>query len=274
MAEHMFSKIDPIRRDLDDSSVENLANILQNVGTDLISKQNLESGLNWLRRGHHLLSSKTGILSPKAKHLHLAICNEIMQAITKSNLKESIGEARSILDSVLSRIGDHPVLLHWQLVIFHVTDECGFSEEAHASIIQRMILSPGFSENTFHLALAHLVRLGDKCSPSELLDELLFRHALPGENAIWLGKVVFLRIWTTFNMIYSHEEYRKLGDVVEKVHQSIRRHLSWVEVEACQAVCCPGATLITSVNIFSLSGRVQNHFFQQGDMKRSSSGAI
>ncbi|KHN98328.1 Meiosis specific protein SPO22 [Metarhizium album ARSEF 1941] len=234
VAEHMFRKLDPIQPDLDDSAVESLADVLQKVGTGLLSENNLELGVTWLKRAHHLLSTQIGIFSPKTKRLYLAVCNDIIKLALQSNLHEDIAEVENMLDHASSRVGDHPVLLHWKLMVLDTTEGHDCPGEARADIMRRMISSPELSETTLHLAPAHLAKVRDECS-SELLDELLFRHALPSENAIMLGKVVYLRIWTALNISSSDDEHRKLGHIVENVYQSIQAPLSLAEVEACQA---------------------------------------
>ncbi|TWU74062.1 hypothetical protein ED733_003621 [Metarhizium rileyi] len=236
VAEHMFCKADPFRRGLDDIAVENLAYILHYVGLDLVSKRNLDSGMKWLNRGFRLLSAATCTFSPKAEHLYLAICNDLIEAMRRRNLLENAEEIQSMLNLALPKTGHHPVLLHCQLMVMDITEELDRSEKGRLNLVQRMVSSPELSESTLYLSFYHLLRLGDTCSPSDLLDELLFRHAVPTENVTLVGKVLFLRMWIELRMVYNHEGGRIIGDVVEKVYQSIRTQLSWAEAEACQAV--------------------------------------
>ncbi|OAA41311.1 Meiosis specific protein SPO22 [Metarhizium rileyi] len=235
VAEHMFCKADPFRRGLDDIAVENLAYILHYVGLDLVSKRNLDSGMKWLNRGFRLLSAATCTFSPKAEHLYLAICNDLIEAMRRRNLLENAEEIQSMLNLALPKTGHHPVLLHCQLMVMDITEELDRSEKGRLNLVQRMVSSPELSESTLYLSFYHLLRLGDTCSPSDLLDELLFRHAVPTENVTLVGKALFLRMWIELRMVYNHEGGLIIGDVVEKVYQSIRTQLSWAEAEACQA---------------------------------------
>lgn len=239
MAEYMFRKTDPFRHLLDTGSIESTADILQRVGADLSSKRSLESGLDWLRRGHLLLSPIELTLSSRGKSLYLSICNDIIQSTMQINLPRTIDQAREILDNAGSKLGDHPILLHWQLMLSTLSQTCDTTEEAHSSAIARMILSPELSEGTVTLIFSHLTKLMSKsCSRAcEFVDEILFRHALPFKNITLISKLVFMRIWMSLNVEGNDSQYPELCHVANMAHESMQSSLPRVGVAACHAVC-------------------------------------
>lgn len=233
----MFSKTDSFRRDLDVKSIENMADILQRVGADLVDKKEMELGLKWLRRAYDILDSYNSGLSEKARHLFVAVSNDIMSLIMQDTIHQNVEETRNILYHTEAKLGDDPILLHWQLKILDLASDNDSHNESYISILQRLVLLPKLSEGTFFLALSYIQKLGSKSSGlSEFVDGLLFRHAIPAKDMTWIGKMVFVRIWTTSGITDYGDECAQLWDVVGKVYTSAQATLWPGAVDACHAV--------------------------------------
>jgi hypothetical protein len=260
----MYTKTDPLRQELDDSAVSNMADAFQRIGTDLISKQNIKLGLLWLRRGCSLLGHENRNLTPKAKHLYLGICNDIMQVTLRSNPGENIKEARSILDSAESALGNHPILLHWRLWCLQTG---GSDAEAYAEAVNCMILSSELSESTLCLAMSHIVKLGadNSFSPSELLDDWLLQLAGSSKHITCISRIVFMRIWMVVNAEYHDIDCQKLYTIMEQIHQLIETPLPCAGVEACHAVGCSDIVPTGNAEVLSLFGGLSNHCSRKQD---------
>ena len=77
-AEHMFAKCRQQKAEIEASATESLADLLYEVGKDLLSKRNYELATRWLERAHDVLGeSDVDRLGPEAGELKLSIMQSI-----------------------------------------------------------------------------------------------------------------------------------------------------------------------------------------------------
>lgn len=77
-AEHMFSKSKQINWALTPSAAENLADLLYEMGKDLLEKRNYELAVRWLERAYDVIGEQElEMLSPEAGELRLSIMQGI-----------------------------------------------------------------------------------------------------------------------------------------------------------------------------------------------------
>lgn len=193
----MFSNTDSLRQSLDVSSAETMANTLRHIGADLLSTDQHILALKWLGRALHLLNAQSlEQLSMHGLELRLAICQGRVQSLLGIGSPEPLQEVNDLVAYVESKMGDKPVVLHWQLEILQKSPAEVFDAEACASILRHMIRAFDFSEGTFQFLLHSIKELRDKSSrlACGLLDELMKRHILQSGNAAWIGRAVVRRI--------------------------------------------------------------------------------
>ncbi|CAM1510467.1 Fc.00g008020.m01.CDS01 [Cosmosporella sp. VM-42] len=198
VAEHMYSKTDTLRNNLDASSAEHMADALQHIGSDLSSRGDFGMALKWLRRAYELINGQDlERLSAEGLELRLAICHDLVQAMLGVGSPECVQEANDLVAFVESEIGDKPVVLHWRLEILQKSPGEIFDTEAYASILRRMIRSIDFSDTLFSFLLHHIKELRERNSRLAigLLDELLLTRVLQSNNAEWVGKTLVRRVW-------------------------------------------------------------------------------
>jgi hypothetical protein len=77
-AEHMFAKCKQLTCALTPSTAESLADLLYEIGKDLLGKRNYELGIRWLERAHDMLGEQDlEVLSAEAGELRLSIMQSI-----------------------------------------------------------------------------------------------------------------------------------------------------------------------------------------------------
>jgi hypothetical protein len=79
-AEHMFSKIKQMHCTISPSTAENLADLMYEIGKDLLKKRNYELAVRWLERAHDMIGEQElEMLSPEAGELRLSVIQSISQ---------------------------------------------------------------------------------------------------------------------------------------------------------------------------------------------------
>ncbi|POR34574.1 Uncharacterized protein TPAR_05222 [Tolypocladium paradoxum] len=229
VAEHMFSKTDLLRQNLDVSAAENMADTLQHIGADLSSAGDHNMALKWFKRASDLVNSQNlEQLSMHGLELRLAICQGRVQSLLGIGSPECLQEANDLVAYVESEVGDKPFVLHWRLEIIQKSPEEVFDAEAYASILRRMIRCFDFSDGTFHFLLHHIKELRDKSSrlACGLLDELLKQHVLHSRNNAWINKAVVRRVWMATMNSESTESLTALHDLLDQVFDALSEPLS------------------------------------------------
>ncbi|KAK2596722.1 hypothetical protein QQS21_006177 [Conoideocrella luteorostrata] len=238
VAEHMFRKTDTFRNSLDIVSIENMTEILQRIGSELLSKNNLDLGLKWLRRAYDLINPEVERASMQGQHLYLAICNDIIASFPLEISSEIATTLEGITQSAESILSDQPVLCHSSLCPSDLANKGEFNEDAYTYILRRLISSLRICDSSFPLILSYTKKLNDK-NPSlalDLLDNLLLQHAVEGTEPPWVNKVLFLRIYLASNKTLNDEEFRHLFDVFDELYQRMSAPLTVIAAETCHAL--------------------------------------
>lgn len=77
-AEHMFAKSKQLSSGMDPSTAESLADLMYEIGRDLLGKRNYELAVRWLERAYDVLGEQDiEALGPEAGELRLGIMQTI-----------------------------------------------------------------------------------------------------------------------------------------------------------------------------------------------------
>ncbi|RFN41036.1 hypothetical protein FIE12Z_13002 [Fusarium flagelliforme] len=198
VAEHMYAKADDLLHLIDTSSAEQLADTFQHIGSELLSKEDHDMALKWLRRALDLVNSQ-GLerLSTEGLELRISIYHELIQTLLATGSQEHLEEADSLTSQVESEIGDKSIVLHWKLEIIHRYPGELFNSDACASIIRRMIRSFTLTDTGLGFLLHRIGELrtrGPRLAMG-LMEELITKKLLPHGNVDWIGKAVVRRVW-------------------------------------------------------------------------------
>lgn len=82
LAEHLFSQAELVDNRLGPSTAESLADLLYEIGKDLLHKKQLESAVRWLERSLDVIGEQDlEKLSPDAGELRLSIMHGLVRAL-------------------------------------------------------------------------------------------------------------------------------------------------------------------------------------------------
>lgn len=241
VAEHMFTKVETLKGELDAISAENMADTLRHIGADCSARGDCTMAVKWLKRGHEIINLQAlDRLSVEGLDTRLAICQNLVQSLLGLGSPEGITEANDLVSYVESEIGDKPIVLHWRLEILQSSPDEVFDAETYASILRRMVRVFDFTNQTFHFLLHHIKELRNKSSrlSCALLDELLMQRVLRSENRGWLNKIIVRRVWmsTTDSDLPGSDTITNLINTLETIRATISQPLSPDVAGAVQSV--------------------------------------
>ncbi|WAO83090.1 Hypothetical protein NCS54_00027000 [Fusarium falciforme] len=248
VAEHMYTKADDLLRYLDPFSAEQLADTLQDIGTNLSRKGDHEMALKWLRRAHALINGQElGRLSTEGLEIRMSIHHDLIQTLLATRSPERVQEADDLVSYVESEIGDKPVVLHWKLEILQRSPGEIFDVDACASILRRMVRSLDLSDVALGFLLHNIKELRDRGSRLAigLLNELLLTRLLPCGNMDWIGKTLVRRIWMGTMETETSDAATRLIQLLEQLAEDSRpcnvdvaaaaQSLMWKKLDASYA---------------------------------------
>jgi hypothetical protein len=229
MAEHMFKKSISAQQFFDPNTSESLADVLFEMGKDLLNKQQYQMAAKWLDRSYEVLNGyDLDRLSMDAGELRMSIMEASVKALL--GLKEAMAtdKARSFVDLLENEVGDKLVVLLLRLELLSAVDNEGFDSNAYSDILQRMTRTVVLSEANFKLVMYHIRKLNDK-SPSlacKTLDDLLRLRVLKSEHDNWIEKVLITRLWITVSQRDSPDALLSLETILSNIASNLSKPLS------------------------------------------------
>ncbi|KAJ4014976.1 sporulation-specific protein 22 [Fusarium irregulare] len=226
VAEHMYTKADDLLHLIDPSSAERLADTFQCIGSELLSKEDHDMALKWLRRALDLVNSQ-GLerLSKEGLELRMSIYHELIQTLLATGSQENLEEADGITLQIEAEIGDKPIVLHWKLEVIHRYPDEIFDIDSCASILRRMIRSYTLTDAGLGFLLHRIGELrprGPRLAKG-LMEELITKKLLPHGNVDWIGKAVVRRVWMatmeTETLVATKDLVRLLNQLAQEIGQ-------------------------------------------------------
>ncbi|KAG6011236.1 hypothetical protein E4U43_008460 [Claviceps pusilla] len=221
VAEHMYSKTDALHEFLDVDSAEFLADMIQRVGSALISRNTIDLGLTWLQRAYSILRSRAEKLTTQGRNLYLAICNDLISCLCPGSLFENLEEAEAIIQQTQPVLGDNPIWCHWRLRANEFEHNDGICDEKqYSEALKGLILNAESQENMFFLVWTHVknIRRRSPARAAKLLTQLLLQ---PDLNAPCIGRVLFLRISIMSDKTTRDEECEDIAGVINRIEEQI-----------------------------------------------------
>ncbi len=207
LAEHMFNKAGPLRKNLNADYSEKLADVLYEIGSSLSAKQDFAMAVKWLERASDLFNDQIiELLSREGVELRMTILQAKVSALLGLNTVDGYERASSLVDYVESEVGTKPLVSLLKLDLLNKSPAESFDCDAYADVLRGMINTLSVSESTLKLLLHHIRKLHDKspgigCAVLDAFIHIVQRH----HNDDWLGRLVITRIWMTVNERDSNE---------------------------------------------------------------------
>ncbi|QBZ60950.1 hypothetical protein PoMZ_07895 [Pyricularia oryzae] len=209
VAEHMYTKMETLLPSLNHFSVENLVEVLFDIGCLLMAKKDFVMAVKWLGRSNDIITNQSiDQLTEDGIKLRFAVFQTHIAALLGVDTAESFEKARSLVSYMETEVGSQPFVHILKLELLNKSPAEAFDCEAYSSVLGKMIRSFNYVESTFSALRKHIAKLRDK-SPSlgmKLLDEFVTCLSDSGfvkdETVDWYEKLVVLRVKMTTQ---SHE---------------------------------------------------------------------
>lgn len=221
----MFNKSMSSKHFFDANTAESLADVLYEMGRDLLGKRQYTMAAKWLERAHTVLvEQELDRLSMDASELRMSITESLIRALLGLQDKESTDKARSLVDLLQNEVGDKLIVLLLRLELISASADESFNSTSYCDVLQRMTRTMVLTESNFRLIMHHIRKLADKSSnlASKVLDELLKLRVLEAEKTEWIEKVIITRLW----MINSQKETSETPSAVEEVLSTVLENQS------------------------------------------------
>ncbi|RDW82233.1 hypothetical protein BP6252_03345 [Coleophoma cylindrospora] len=229
LAEHMYRRSVNSQQNISPHAAERLADVMYEMGTELLEKQQLEIACKWLERAYDtLVAQELDRLSVDASELRMAILNDWMKSLIGQQTPESLQKTGSLIAVVEDELGDKLFLLLLRLDLISAATDDTFDGDAYGNVLLRMTRSMPLNESNLKLLTQRIRKLNSK-SPShasKALDNLLKLRILQSGRDDWLEKVVNMRIWITVTQRDSMESLELLESSISMISASFKGPLS------------------------------------------------
>jgi hypothetical protein len=271
MAEHMFNKSISSRQIFDPNTAESLADVLFEMGKDLLQKKQYGIGSKWLERAFDILTSQElDRLSMDASELKMSIAESYVKALLGKQDQESLDTAQNLVELLESEVGDKLLILLLKLELLSSPINQTFNSSSYAEILCRITRSTPLNAGNFKLIMHHIRKLNDK-SPSlacKALDELLKLRVLPEDKDEWVEKILITRLYMTVGQRDSTDTLKVLEELFSFIVSNIKCPLSSTATLAAHTVSLKPLKL-TSSSLIAISsyGSGSNRTIHKGNTK-------
>jgi len=229
MADHMYKLSISAIQGFDYNVAESLADVLYEMGKDLLHKQQYQLAVKWLDRSYEVLNGQElDRLSIDASELRTSIMQTLIKALLYLKNPEALERALSLINLLESVLGDKLIVLLLKLEILSASSSEVFDSSQYSNLLHRMTRSIPMSEVNFKLFMFHVRKLNDK-SPSlacKALDELLNLRILREEREEFIEKVLITRIWITVSQRETVEAIEALQELFALIVSNSKRAIS------------------------------------------------
>jgi hypothetical protein len=235
----MFNKAVLSQRQLDPDTAESLADLLYEMGRELLDKKDYELSSKWLGRAYQVLAGQElEMLSSDASELRLSIIQSRVKALLFLGQIDASQEAQSLVDLLENDIGDKLIVLLLRLeLIWSSTNEI-FDRNTYGDMIQKMIRTVDLTEGNFRLIMHHIRKLNDK-APSvacNILDSFLKMRLFQAGNESWIEIALINRIWFTTTLRDGSDTLASIENILTTIGSNITKSLSASATHAAQTV--------------------------------------
>lgn len=220
----MYTKASLSERLLDPSTAESLADLLFEMGRELLGRKQFDLAVKWLDRAFAVLNSQElDRLSSDASELRTSIIQCSVKALLGVGQQDAKEQADNLVGLLENEVGDKLIVLLLRLELLSVSGEV-FDSASYGTVLQRIIRTVALTDPNFKLIMHHIRKLNDK-SPSlacNALDEFLHRRVFEADNDEWLETVLINRLWMATSQ-------RDGADVLSSVRRTLDMVLSNVD---------------------------------------------
>jgi hypothetical protein len=230
----MYKTSRSLERIFDPHTAESLADVLYEMGKDLLGSQQYPMAVKWLERAYEVLDGQElDKLSTDASELRISIIQSTVKTLLALKEESSLQKARTLVELLESELGDKLIVLLLKLELLSADTTETFDSNTYSDVVQRMTRALLLNDSNFSLIMFHIRKLNDK-SPSlasKALEDLMRVRVLKMDREDWIEKVLITRLWISVSQRDSPEALQPLDEFFSMVATNVRQPVS------------PGATL-------------------------------
>lgn len=236
----MFNKSMSSRQLFDSNTAESLADVLYEMGKDLLHKKQYELAAKWLERAVDVLAGQElDRLSRDASELRMSILESNIKALLQQQTQRTTEKARKLVDLLESEVGDKLIVLLLKIDLLSSTINETFDSNAYADILRRMIRSTVLNGENFKLLMYHIRKLNEM-NPSlacRALDDLLTLRVLPEDKDDWIEKILITRLYMAIGQGDGDDVVAVLDDLFTSILTNFKQPISSAATLAAHTVC-------------------------------------
>lgn len=222
---------------LEKSSIEELAELLFEIGHSQNKKTQWAEAIYWLERAHNiLLSQSQDMLSGDAGELRIAILHDMARALLNLDTDDSYTRARNIVRELEIDCGDRLVILILKLDI--LATDASHSAQDEYDILHKIVRSVQLTDANVKTVLYYMHKLRSR-SPlmaHRVLFTFLSERLLGAEETKWIEKALITIIWNCTNSTDCLDVMTSLSEVFDTLTNGAVQALSPHTTHAAQIV--------------------------------------
>ena len=211
------------------NTAESLADVLFEMGKDLLDKQQYPLAVKWLDRAYEVLNGQQlDQLSMDASDLRTSIIQNLVKALLLLKNHEAVERARSLISLLESVLGDKLIVLLLKLDVLSAPSAEAFDSAQYFDILQRMTRSLVVNDANFKLFMFHVRKLNDK-SPGlacNALDEFLNLRILREEREEYIERILLTRLWMAVSQRESADALTSLQALFTAIVSNVAKPIS------------------------------------------------
>ncbi|KAH8687536.1 meiosis protein SPO22/ZIP4 like-domain-containing protein [Tricladium varicosporioides] len=248
IVEYLYNNSKISKQTLDQNTAEHLADVLYEMGKELLLSHQYSLAAKWLDRAHNTLVER-GIdnLSMDASELRISIIQSYVTAQLRAKEEGDLEKAQNLIDTLYNEFGDKLVVLLLKLDL--LTARGNFDHSAYFEIIHQIIRTVILSDDNFKLILFHIRKLNE-LRPDMACQALdgLFKRTIQEGKQHFIERVIITRLWMTTSQETDQESIVALekllstavenfGDFVSLSAMLAAHTLLWKRIESSYVQC-------------------------------------
>lgn len=221
----MYTKASLSERLLDPSTAESLADLLFEMGRELLGRKQFDLAVKWLDRAFAVLNNQElDRLSSDTSELRTSIIQCSVKALLGVGQQDAREQADNLVGLLENEVGDKLVVLVLRLELLSVSGEV-FDSVSYGTVLQRIIRTVTLTDPNFKLIMHHIRKLKDK-SPSlacNALDDFLQTRMFETDNDVWLETVLINRLWMATSQRDGADVVSSVQRILDMVRSNVGR---------------------------------------------------
>ena len=234
----MLTKLNSDGVVLEASVAENLADILFEIGRDLLGRQLLVQGVGWLEKAYDVLMTLgPQALRGTAQELLSSILQSLVQGHTMAGDQNSISRAWTFLQNLDFDKSNQASVFPLKLALLAVDSSAPPSE--YRDVLIEMAHSSHLSELNIKIILHHVhkLRLRNASMAHAVLYSFLSERLLDSDEIAWVEKVLITLLWNTTTSADLSDSPDSLMGILDLVATRSMSSLGTSATHAAQIVC-------------------------------------